>query len=677
MLLLKSKTSLKLKDIGTEFAISERATRYDLDAIDNFLLKYNFSVLQRKTNVGVSYSVVGEDRKRLLSAVLDEREGTVYDTPASRLMGILCNLILSTKHIFIDGEADRLLVSRSTVFKDFEKLRLLFNKEKDVLLSSVAGYILEGEEKELRLDCAKVVLSIIEARDIVEIITYSSDDDSLLVGNKMYKLFAGVDEIALRKSLVRIVEHQNGKVKDNTFAFCALALSIAVKREELGFKAVACGEIPTNFEYSEEIKQIAVPLFGETESGYSFVTHLLKYLDEVETSVGDQNSFPDIQLVAYNMIKKVSKLSDGVYLLGRLLGVVSEELIDLIFDDLRGKDKLPPSLEIPDESKLYQVLKEELAILEGVIKRKINDTDIGRFFRIFSSEYQLSEKSPERKNVIVLCPFDKTYSNLVAEKIRSMFDVNVFESSGLKSLEKDVNQQNAHVIVSTLPISMEKVESVKIGTNLGEEELVKLKSVLPNRVVNSSVLKNIHQILQKHSIGEEQIFDILRDISVELNIHADLPKPKLDKRGNIASVEFACVDNYLQALEKAGDMLEKAGLVSSEYKSEMIEEVEQSKTHMVVMDGIVLAHSRKAEHVKKVGGVLLRLQEKVPFTGAGDEKCDLIFAISTLGVDSHFELIGEISEVLSSEESLSIVKNSDSEEEILNLFSENNRKAKR
>lgn len=661
LLLLKSNQSLKLKDIGAEFKISERATRYDLDAIDNFLLKFDFDILSRKTNVGVSYNIAGEDRKRLLSAILSEREGTIYDTPTSRLMSVLVNLILSKKHIFIDGEAERLMVSRSTVFKDFEKLRMLFNYEKDTLQSSVLGYILEGEEIKLCIECAKVVLSIIEARDIIEIITYASDGDSLLLGNKMYKLFDGVSEEGLKKSLLMIESTHLENVRDNTYAFCALAIAIAKRRGNIEKETI-------KGEYSQEIQNIAQPIFGDSSGGYAFMQSLLEYTRELETSGADKSSFPDIQLFAHNMAKKVSLLTEGVYPSSRLIGVVADELIDLIFDDLRGKDKSPLTIDMSGHENLYQTIKEELQILESIIKRQIVDADIARFYRVFVGAYKFDKVNRDKKTVIVLCPFDKTYSNLVAEKIREMFDVTVFESLGMKVLDRDIKQQSASLVVSTLPLGGSEVDFVKIGSNLEEDTLAKLKDFLPTREVGSGVLKSIYNILKNHDIDNDKIQNILLDISSELNIPMEKPRQEAESDGKISRVSFISANDYKSALESAGQLLIQTGAVEKEYIADMISEVENSKTHMVVMDGIVLAHSRNDANVKKVGGVLVRLSQKVPFVENGDEMCDIVFAISSSGVDSHFNLIAGISEVLSDASSLEKLRNSKSEEEILQLF---------
>lgn len=663
LLLLKSKTSLKLKDIGKEFGISERATRYDLDSIDNFLVKYNFGVLSRKTNVGVRYSVFGEDRKKLFAAILSEREGTVYDTPASRLMAILVNLILSSSHITIDGEADRLMVSRSTVFKDFEKLRTLFNKGEDVLFSSVLGYVLSGAENDLRITAAKVVLSCCEARDIVEIITYSSDEDSLLAGSKMYKIFEGVDEEGLRKTLSLIVEYKGGVVKDNTFAFCAIALCIALKRNALGLCQNCC-----DCEYPSDVQAIAAPLFGDDICGHAFVAKLVSYLEELETNDSERLSFPDIQLYCHNLINKISKLYDNDLLSSRLIGVVSEEIIDLIFDDLRGKDKLAPVVDMSDNQELYDIIKEELVLYENILKRKINDSDIARFFRIFHSEYQSHKREVERKKVIVLCPFDKTYSGLVSEKIQSLFDVEVRQSSGLQALSADIKKYGCDLIVSTLQVAFSEIHSVKIGTNFGKDELSLLKEYLPNREIGQHVLKSIKDILNKHEVDQSKVVDILKDISTELNISMEEIKQTSDD-GTIVAVANCDAANYHEALEKAGEIMVQAGLVLEGYTAEMIDELEKSKTHMVVMDSVVLAHSRSGALVTKTGGVLIKLNSKVPFIDDEDEKCDLIFAISSTGVDSHFKMIAEISEVLSNEEKLKVLKGNHSEEEIFKLFS--------
>ena len=666
LMLLKSENSIKLKNIAKEFDISERATRYDLDEIDNFLLKYDFEILNRKSNQGINYELELEKRYSLFKCIIDEREGTFYDTPAARLMDILINLMLSSECIFIDGESDRLQLSRSTVFKDFEKLRLLINKDVTYLSSSVAGFKLVGDECDMRLQVAKVVLSILESRDFIELIHYVMDGEAVLFSNKIYKLFEGIDMDVFQNTLLGILDYYNNDMSDSSFVFATIALLFGKKRFAFGY----INENDDILDIPDKIREIT-DMFYEHESKkeYKYIMQIIKFIESSESVKEKDAYFPDLQLVSFNLVQKVSKIDFYVEVNKNIIKTLAEEYINLIFGDMRSKPSVISENEMDRESNIYFAIKEELSSLEKIVKREINDYDIGRFYRIFENERQKNKLKRIKKNVLIICPFDSTLTSMVKDKVKSMFEANVYECSGLKKVHESIKEYNIDLVISTIQLNLNNVSFVKISSFFGNDDFQELKNYLPNRIVDNKMLTNIYNILTKNLNDQQQIEGMIKDIGKELNVNSDYLLSRKNKANSpIDYCEFVEVENYDEAIAKAGELLKKLGKIEDGYISEMKREVEESKTHMVVNDGIVLIHSRSTEFVKDVGCVLLKLKNKVQFCRDKDSYCDLVFAISTTDSNSHLSLLGDISDVLTNKTKLEILKNSENNQEIMSLF---------
>ena len=114
-----------------------------------------------------------------------------------------------------------------------------------------------------------------------------------------------------------------------------------------------------------------------------------------------------------------------------------------------------------------------------------------------------------------------------------------------------------------------------------------------------------------------------------------------------------------QAIQAAGELLERLGYVDKTYVDAMQEREKLVSTYM----GMAIPHgtSQAKDTVKKTGIVLMQYPEGVDF---GDEKAQLVFGIAGIG-DEHLDLLSKICEMLEDEEILETLKTTDNIEWIL------------
>lgn len=107
-----------------------------------------------------------------------------------------------------------------------------------------------------------------------------------------------------------------------------------------------------------------------------------------------------------------------------------------------------------------------------------------------------------------------------------------------------------------------------------------------------------------------------------------------------------------EAIQAAGELLEKLGYVDHSYVDAMQEREKLVMTYMGM--GVAIPHgtSQAKDTVRKTGIVLMQYPEGVDF---GDEKAQLVFGIAGIG-DEHLDLLSSICEMLEDEEMLETLK---------------------
>lgn len=120
-----------------------------------------------------------------------------------------------------------------------------------------------------------------------------------------------------------------------------------------------------------------------------------------------------------------------------------------------------------------------------------------------------------------------------------------------------------------------------------------------------------------------------------------------------------------EAIQAAGDLLEKLGYVDGTYVAAMQEREKLVTTYMGM--GVAIPHgtTQAKSTVKKSGIVFFQYPEGVDF---GEEKAQLVFGIAGVG-DEHLDLLANICTMLEDEARLETLKTTDDAEWVLEQLS--------
>jgi PTS system ascorbate-specific IIA component len=122
------------------------------------------------------------------------------------------------------------------------------------------------------------------------------------------------------------------------------------------------------------------------------------------------------------------------------------------------------------------------------------------------------------------------------------------------------------------------------------------------------------------------------------------------------------------AIELAGDLLVASGRVTPDYTTAMVEVLDTHGPYFVIAPGIALAHAKPSESVLATGLSLVTLAEPIVFGNEANDPVKLVFGLCAIDHDSHIQMLGELSTLLSNNESVNILLNAGDTEQIRSLF---------
>ena len=100
----------------------------------------------------------------------------------------------------------------------------------------------------------------------------------------------------------------------------------------------------------------------------------------------------------------------------------------------------------------------------------------------------------------------------------------------------------------------------------------------------------------------------------------------------------------------------------------MVEVLDTHGPYFVIAPGIALAHAKPSESVLATGLSLVTLAEPIVFGNEANDPVKLVFALCAVDHDSHIQMLGELSTLLSDNESVNILLNAGDTEHIRTLF---------
>lgn len=105
-------------------------------------------------------------------------------------------------------------------------------------------------------------------------------------------------------------------------------------------------------------------------------------------------------------------------------------------------------------------------------------------------------------------------------------------------------------------------------------------------------------------------------------------------------------DNWRQAIQLAGSLLEEAGTITANYTEAMVHSVEETGPYIVVAPGFAFAHARPSEAVKETSLSWVRLDRPVEFGHDSNDPVDLVVAFAARNDSEHLQAMKQLAKLL-------------------------------
>ena len=683
--ILKASEGIKTHYLAEAFNISVRTVRNDLNEIDYFLRANNFSSLSRKANYGVSYPADRAEREKVFELLENQRISLINLTPDERILEILYQFCLADDYLKLDQQANRLMVSKSTVAKDVERLKALICNEQVGITANLHGSKLIGEEAKLRMTVVNLFISAMDKESSVEVLNMLNEQEPLKVNRVYLLLFEDIDMSVLNSSLEIVSKSIKRPLPDLNYINLAGNLAMQIKRIKKG-KEIRTSTAPRDYDHllssiADQIAMLYRDYFNLEISAQEkdYICQALEFAVNVTLKVNDKINWAEIQILACYIAENVSREAEiDFYNDNILLNGLSDELLTIILKSGMGLP-LKNSLlsQIKDYNiEFYGIIKKSLSQLVRILDRDVSDDEVGSIaVHFFDSLERKNQQANPRSNILIVCSEGGTMLKMLSNRITTLFDVNIIGACGYRNIHQMLARHQIDYVVSTITINELDVQTIKVSPLLTVQDINILKGYLPSKVIDTSLVEKIYNIIEKSC----EIIDkkrLIRDIHSILGFTSfigyhsqEMPDLKTVLDPDNIIIDYDAAD-WEEAVRSAGEVLLKNGYIAAGYVENMLKDLKEIGSPALISPGIVLAHARNYELSHQVGLSMVRLQEPVQFIEGKD--IDIVFAMSSINNKSHLVALSQFAQILNDDRKVEVLRKGSSVIEIVSMLNEIN-----
>lgn len=122
------------------------------------------------------------------------------------------------------------------------------------------------------------------------------------------------------------------------------------------------------------------------------------------------------------------------------------------------------------------------------------------------------------------------------------------------------------------------------------------------------------------------------------------------------------VNNWVEAIEFGGAILEKKGVIEHRYIEAMIEGVNKFGPYIVIAPGIALAHANPKSGVKEIGISLITLDKGINFGHDENDPVRIVISLAAVDHETHIKSLSSLARLLNDENFVEMVLNSNNYE---------------
>lgn len=446
--------------LASEFSVSKRTIRNDINELNDFLETYDSKVILKR---GIGYELLEKEHVQPLYQELStQNNSTIQQLESSedRIKQLLILLLLSEKELSIDELCNQIFVGRTTVLGYIRQLRLLLAPYNLKITSKInIGYKIVGDEAAIR----EVISDQLIEKNFESYISQFSSSES--------KLFREIDLEELAGFVTEYFPPDHYNISDYNRKNFVIHLAIAILRVKKGHHLE---ELTNHFMVDENIQTATIRLLAVVEKKYQVT------FDPQDRTWLYNHLFSDLQHGAYSshQMEKIYDFIDQMLL----------EIYEIIREDLTHDETLRNDLFIHFSSylTLKTLLKNkknpllpeikknfsyafELAVLATNNSQWLNDfefteDDIGYLaLHIAAAIERKKEQQQNKKRILVVCGQGVSTGRLIEAMLKKRFaeKLEIIDTISYASY-KTTTLTNVDLLISTVPLKEKQIPVVQI-----------------------------------------------------------------------------------------------------------------------------------------------------------------------------------------------------------------------
>lgn len=687
---------VKVQELAEVYKLTDRAIRYKLDKIEEFLVKNGFQYLDKQHIKGIR--IISEPK---VNAFLDTFLGeyTPYKyiySKDERFEFMLMKVLQSNVPVKLSYFQSKLCISKNTVAKEFELIEKWLNERGlNVIRKPRVGIIVEGSEKSKRGAITEISSETISTEDIVNYVNKKTSKSK--INNLQFNtLFSDID-IDFIDSLIKNAEVElNKEFSDEAYGSLITHISIMIKRVKLNAE-VKIPEI--NLDNLKEGREyiISKKILEKIEKHYNikvpneeinYITlHLLGAKVLKTNEIYNINEYTPDDL--YNVCKVMTEEIEKIY--NTNFGVQRNKIIEGLVLHLR-----PSVYRIKFSLKLINPLYDEIRLnynelflntklvsiyLENYIGSKIDDHEISYIALHFGAAIRNAKEVENKKvKVILVCGTGLGTAKMLSSQVSNKFQVEIVDTVASRTV-KDLKDVEYDFIISTVDIpELSKDSYIKISPLMLKKDYDKLGKYFQakfkkqkNYEEEIELINRLLGIVNKYCTinDREQLkYEFMYELKKER--HQLSPESFGYKLNDLLTTEFINLNlecrYWEEAIRKGMQVLVEKKYVRDSYEEAIISNIKEMGPYMVVAPGIVLSHAKPEDGVDRLSMSLMTIKKPVKFGSEMNDPVRLVITLAPKDSESHLKALSQLMALFMNSEDLKSVFNAKTKEEVINII---------
>lgn len=677
---LNSKESVSAKELSIMFNKTERTIRNDLKDINEFLITNQFFEINNNSGLFI-LNLSNSERTKLKEIVSGEVEEQIYN-PAYRKEYIISHALSDDSYKKIYELCEELQISKSTMDKDMKQVRMDLNKFNLKIVSNVStGLSIEGNERDIRTFLYDyLVKKITEDKVTIDNLfdSYSPlihyiDSKNIENIKDTYTKIISIEQNDIKLSAIILTAIWISRISHNHI----LATEKDDKRKQLSIINIFIDEV-----INWKAQDVSL---GE----FNYINNRLGVLIGGKKQVTDDKHEALSQLISLKLIEYVEhELSiDFTGYQSYLFEGLNKHISGLISRLQQGIQIYNPLKENIKNShnKFFNTIKKySMNRLNRYIELDFTEDEIAFITVYFSTAYfKYVQQNKHYFNAVIVCSFGIATSNLLAEILKSHFNVNIIKI--LASNEEDfIKNDDVDIVFTTIDADFDK-PTCYVNAIVNETDIKKIEAFLEQHAYLSrnnekfkrnevSLFKDLSIWLEDKGmkLNEQDYKDIKNLFEINnFNFNDKEVQPMLNEvlENHHVLLDETCSD-WKNAIKMVSKPLLDDGIITSQYQDAMINSVEEYGPYIVIGKHIALAHARPEEGANALGVSIATLNPNIEFGNEINDPVKIIFCLSATDSFSHLNIMKSIVSLVRNEEKVDKLLSFKDKDEFINYLLE-------